>query len=146
MRASDSTSETGTLVMRSLTAIFLALILSSCGGGSNSNNPENPNIGNDNTTDPEAIQKVYNIRLEWEAPNERTDGEQMFLWELLGYKITYSEESGSNLATINIDSAETTEATIEGLEEGVYQFWIAAIDGENQASSQSEVLVVDLTN
>lgn len=148
MLASNLTTGTRTSAAQRYTAIFifLTVILTSCGGGSSSDSSDNPGTGNDldNGTDPEPI--TYSIKLEWDTPNERQNGEPMFLWELSGYEITYSEEGESGLTTINIESASTTEETIEDLEEGVYQFWIATIDTENQVSNQSEALTIDLAN
>ena len=67
------------------------------------------------------------VRLEWDVPDERENGEYLELYELGGYELRYRVAGSDDHQTVILEEGDAWFYEIDGLE-GSYEFTIAAFD------------------
>lgn len=83
------------------------------------------------------------MNLSWLAPTERENGERLFEYDLYGYLVSYENTSNSQVGTQEITvMANNTSTTLSGLESGVYEVKVAAIDVNGLYSQFSEPVII----
>ncbi|WP_161974452.1 fibronectin type III domain-containing protein [Piscinibacter terrae] len=75
------------------------------------------------------------MTVSWAAPTTSADG--LRLGDLTGYRVYYGTTSGSYTAAVDVPSATTLSATINGLPTATYFVVVKAYDSSNNESSAS---------
>ena len=156
------------LLNRLLIMTALISTLAACGGGSgsdsdsadfsdtssfdnndNSSSPTpNPPISSDNsnpaapTTPSTPAALAVNATLSWNRPLQRQNGDTLAEEEIAHYEIIYTDPDGE-IHVEQISAAETSWSTV--LNEGSYEFAIAAADIYGLSSNLSEAIVCGIS-
>ena len=130
-------------LMVGVTCIFL---LQGCAGGSSPDAQRNTAQASGN---PESAAQIddgrrFSIQLGWSIPLARTNGDVLYANELVGYEIIYSRQLDSSPRQIRIEDPLQTEADLNNLPAGQYQFAIAAIDSHGLYSNFSTPVEITL--
>ncbi len=70
------------------------------------------------------------LALSWTIPATREDGTYLPVYEIAGYELRYSKDSGTEVTIVPIHDPQTTEWVIENVTPGQYDFSIATIDSD----------------
>lgn len=117
----------------------LCLALAACGGGGSAGLAEDT-TGGVPVPGGTAVsaQQVGSASLSWRPPAERTDGENLPLTEIAGYRIYYGTSSGQYQFEVPpINDAYTTSVTIDDLPVGTYYFVMTTVDVNGLESGYS---------
>ena len=113
----------------------MVIVLSACGGGSDSNSTSN---STSNSSSPGAA------TLSWTPPTENVDGTA--LDGISYYNIYYGREIGNYTNTVRVDNPGLTEYMIENLPgNNTYYFVVTAVDIDGNESGYSNVASKTLT-
>lgn len=78
-----------------------------------------------------AAPKTYNVKLTWNIPTKRQNGQPLALSELKGYEVYYAADSNTstvNDTVVRINGGSINNSVISKLPAGTYYFSISAID------------------
>jgi len=97
-----------------IAAVFLGLLLTGCGGGSQPSSDGGQSAGS--------------AALSWNAPLNRQNGDSLKMAELAGYIIRYGQDSENLTETVRINDASTMEHTVTNLGDGTWFFTVQVED------------------
>ncbi|MDI9245113.1 fibronectin type III domain-containing protein [Marinobacter sp. CHS3-4] len=127
-----------------IAAIVFGIALTGCGGGSSSGTGTGSsggtasaqNSGGDQTA--ETVDRT--AALSWNAPFKRQNDEDLELYELEGYVISYGQNPDNLDRTIRVSDAYTMEYTVENLSDGKWYFTVQAEDENGLVSPPSDLV------
>lgn len=123
------------------TAVTAALLMNACAGGS-SPSAARSSTG-ESVTKPDDGRR-FSIQLGWTIPLARANGDVLYMNELTGYEIVYSNQADTSPQQLHIDDPLQTEIDLRDLPAGQYRFAIAAIDESGLYSSFSTPVEITL--
>ena len=84
------------------------------------------------------------IQLNWEPPSFRNDGSSLNPEEIDSYIIRYGQNLSSLVQSITINDSQQTSHNIESLASGRWYFTIETVDIQQQSSSPTTAISIDL--
>ncbi len=120
---------TSTKLTNVIALIFASTLLTACGGGGGGSTADDGGGGNPPPSG------SGSITLSWVAPATRTDGNQLSLSEVGGYKVYIGTSSGNYNAPVDVGTATTH--TFNDLGQGNYYLAVAVYDTNLQDSTPS---------
>lgn len=128
-----------------MAGVTFIILLNGCGGGgSSSQHGAAQASGMPEAEAQTGDARRFSVQLAWDIPLGRTNGDVLYSNELVGYEIIYSNEFDSSPRQLRIEDPLQTEADLNNLPAGQYQFAIAAIDDNGIYSSFSTPVEVTL--
>ncbi len=127
---------------RLMATVTVLAFLNGCGGGGSGGatqrltGPESAQQNNDG--------RRFSVQLEWSIPLARTNGDVLYVNELVGYEILYSNEFDTSPRQLRIDDPLQTEMDLTDLPAGQYYFAVAAIDEHGTYSDFSTPIEITL--
>jgi hypothetical protein len=82
------------------------------------------------------------VKLRWTAPSSRENGAALSTHDLNRYEIIASPVGGGKSLVFLVGDAKATSYTIQGLEQGTYEFRIIAVDSHGLSSKPSTSVIV----
>ena len=113
-----------------IAALFLGLILTGCGGGSEQGSQSSDTSGQTAAADRSAS-------LSWNAPLKRQNGDALKMGQLAGYVISYGQSPDELSETVRISDANTMQYTVTNLEDGTWFFTVQVEDIDGLISAPS---------
>ena len=117
-----------------IAALFLGLLLSGCGGGSQPSNSGQASQPSDEGSEGTVSRSAA---LSWNAPGTRENGDSLRMGELAGYVISYGQDSENLTETVRIGEASTMEYTVTNLDNGTWFFTVQVQDDNGLVSEPS---------
>lgn len=87
---------------------------------------------------------LVSATVRWQLPSERANGEALAANEIGGYELTYRLAGTEEYQSIVLNQPAATEYQLAQLQEGEYEFRVAAFDSEGLYSDFSDPTIVQL--
>ncbi|WP_417517499.1 fibronectin type III domain-containing protein [Marinobacter sp.] len=132
-----------------IAAFFLGVLLTGCGGGSDSAGTSNSQTSGVNGSDGSGTQPVLppesekSAVLSWNAPDSRVNGEGIKMAELDKYIIRYGQDADNLDREVVISDAQVDAHMthqVSGLDVGIWYFTILVQDNNGLMSAPSAVV------
>lgn len=82
------------------------------------------------------------LAVQWDAPVERENGEQLFIYEIGGYELSYRLVGANEYQSLLIENGSTIETELPITQVGQYEVRIAAFDSNGLYSKFSDAVVL----
>lgn len=125
--------------------VFSAGCLPSGGGSDGSSGPDSSGLID--VSNPDQGNGTISLKLTWDPPHTRVNGERLYAYERGGYEIVYQKTGWDpdlwhSVVVMDDKSYVVDEHTLEGLEPGEYTVAIACFDTDGLYSDFSEPVIV----
>lgn len=122
-----------------IAALVFGIALTGCGGGASSGDSGSQVSGNSQGTDTQKSAE-RSAALSWNAPFQRQNNEELEMYELSGYVISYGQDPENLDQMVRVSDAYTMDYVVDGLSEGTWYFSVQAEDTNGLMSPPSDLV------